>query len=359
MNKKLVMTLVSLSLVGLIWVSLRILSPTVITTRAPTVTNIKLAKPQYHDFSKTCRWFGKVNSSNHTTIIARTAGQINTINKADNSAVAVGDLLFTLGGTLIENKKNKIKQQLQLVTQQLTMAQQRIKIKQQMLAQKVITRDEMLIALDIPLQLKKEQVRLHQTLKQLTDSSQIRSTVSGIFTNRSVSVGQQIQINQLLADIIGTTQLYINATLFSQQCGHSLFGKTVTINLPSTPPINARVISVYPQMTAEGAIQLRISGNKLNSFLYPNQLVSGTILLDQHQQALAIPIQALVRDSHEQTFILLKKSQGYYRQQVDVGLHDHGWLEIINGLAPSDKVVVNGAYELFHQKFNQSYKVAD
>ena len=87
--------------------------------------------------------------------------------------------------------------------------------------------------------------------------------------------------------------------------------------------------------------------------------MAGTIILAAHENALAVPQAAVVRDEEERAYVFLQNRSGYRRQPVKTGIVASGWIEITSGLKAGDEVVVQGAYELLYQDFNKIYKVAD
>ena len=360
MNKKLLLICVIVGLIAAVWFSLSVAnhsSPT--SSSASIASDVTISTPQQHDFAKTCRWFGRVNSTNQTSVISQLAGTISQITVADNQPVVAGEILFTLGGAWFTNNQQSINKQLKLITQRIDIAQQQLKIKRTMLKEKLVNRAQLLSTLDSLLSLQNQQQQLIHSQQQLLEASHIRAGSNGVFTGRKVSVGQRVQKDQSLANIIGTKQRYIQATLYTQQCGAILLGKQATITLDSTQPTLAKVTHVLPQLTNEGATVVWLNASPLPATLKPGELVTGQILLLEHKHALAVPLSALMSDVHEQSFVMLKQGDRYHQQLVQTGMIDNGWQEIISGITATDKVVVEGAYELFHRNFNQSYKVAD
>ncbi len=102
-----------------------------------------------------------------------------------------------------------------------------------------------------------------------------------------------------------------------------------------------------------------IEGDDIDRQLRPWEMVSGDVVLEIHENAVAIPKGALIYDEHETPFVFVKKADGYKKQQVHTGIALNEWVEIISGITDEDSVVVQGAYELFHQDFSKVYKVAD
>jgi len=206
--------------------------------------------------------------------------------------------------------------------------------------------------------LKAELESAGQETERLQDAIHVRATIAGVFTNRKVSAGQEVQKGDDLAEIISLNHIYIAATLFPQK-GAELQGKPAIINPAEGSSISGTITCVLPQRTAEGAIAVLIEGPDLAPTLRLGQTVTGTIVLSVHKKVFAIPEDAIVRDEKERAYVFLKNSSGYRRQPIKTGIVSNGWVEIISGLTEENEVVVRGAYELFYKDFNKIYKAAD
>ena len=271
---------------------------------------------------------------------------------------------------------------------------------------------------DMVLQFKSELKILLQNKQAMENKVHVRAGFDGIFTDHRVSVGAQVQKGDKLGTIISQKNIYIRAMVFTQKNKTTLKGKKAFINLPESSSdsssgslsgdifrknqsgnqngvcvkdkkldenkfygldkisrtgrnihenlIHAGIVwgtitSVLPERTAMGADIVWIKGHYPDFALKPGQMVSGNIVLSMHKKALAVPENALVRDRNENSFVFLKNpnSSGYHRQSVKTGIISHGMAEILKGLKKDDRIVVQGAYELFYNDFNKIYKVVD
>lgn len=193
---------------------------------------------------------------------------------------------------------------------------------------------------------------------RLESAGRISAPAAGVFTRRTVNIGQDVAAGTRLAEIVDPASLRIVASFFPPPDA-PLEGKTATIRPPGGKPIAAVVTKVFPERTSTGATQVWIEGAAVNRRLRPGETVSGEITLQTRSGVLAVPSDAVVRDEHEQTFVFLKKRNTYVRQPVTTGLESAGWVEVIKGISENGEIVVQGAYGLFYRDFSTIYKVAD
>ncbi|NDY41559.1 efflux RND transporter periplasmic adaptor subunit [Dissulfurirhabdus thermomarina] len=329
------------------------------TGNLPRRDIIRNAPPERRAFAETLRWFGKVKSRNRTRVIAMETGRIVSIAARDGVPVAKGDLLFTIGGPLVDSRLEVLQNQSATLRERITLAEQMVRVKREAVSRKFAKREELTVAEDALARLKAEMESVKQAIQQLQEATHIHAMHGGVFINRKVSVGQEVQKGDDLAEIISQDSIYIAATLFPKRRDAKLETKRAVINLPEGRQIQGTVTTVLPQRTAEGATVVWIEGPDLDSALSPGQTVAGTIILSEHEKALAVPQDAIVRDDEERAYVFIKGSSGYRRQPVKTGIIAGGWVEIVSGVKAEDEVVVQGAYELFYQDFNKTYKVAD
>jgi len=323
-------------------------------------TIIKIATPQRRIFSETCRWFGKVESRNKTRIIALETGRIVSITASEGTSVAKGDLLFTIGGPLVDSRLEALRNQSAALEERIKLAEHMVKIKREAVAQQFAKYEELTSSEDALARLKAKMESVRQEIQRLQEATRLRATVRGMFTNRKVSIGQEVQKGDDLGEIISQDHIYIAATLFLPKGrGAELEKRQAVINLPEGKQVQGAITTVLPQRTAEGATVVWIEAPDLDSTLSPGQTVAGTIILAAHEKAFAVPKAAIVRDEEERAYVFLKNPSGYRRQPVKTGIVASGWIEITSGLKAGDEVVVQGAYELFYQDFNKIYKVVD
>jgi len=320
---------------------------------------IRTARPQRKDFAETAHWFGTVESRDRARLIALENGRIVSIIAEDGMPVTAGQLLLTIGGPSIDSRQKVLKSRSAALQQRMTLAERMVTIKRDAVSQQFAKYEELTVAEDALFRLKAELESAGQEIHRLQAAIHVRATVDGVFTNRQVAAGQEVQKGDALAEIIAPNHLYIAATLFPKGGERELEKKRVVIDVPGEDAIQGTISTVFPQRTAAGASAVWIEGSDVAQVLRPGQTVSGRVVFSVHDSVLAIPKNAIVRNEKEQPFVFLKDSSGYRRKPVKTGISADGWIEITSGLMEEDEVVVQGAYELFFRDFNKIYKVAD
>ncbi len=329
------------------------------TVFPPNQDIIRIAVPKLKTFSKALRWFGKVKSGYKTRIIALEAGRIISVAVKDGAAVTKGDILFTIGGPLIDSRMELLYSQSATLKKRIKLAERMVRVKREAVVKQFAKYEELASAEDALARLKAEREAVRRETQRIQKATRLHAAISGVFTNRKVSVGQEVQKGDDLAEVISQDRLYIAATLFLKGEEASLKTKTALINLPSGKQIQGSITTVLPQRTHDGAVIVWIKGPEIAAALHPGQTVTGKIILSMHKKALALPQKAIVRDDQERAYVFEEDSSGYRKQPVKTGIVADGWVEIVSGLKAGDKVVVQGAYELFYRDFNKIYKVAD
>jgi len=323
----------------------------------PVPITIETSHPQRRDFSLRLHWFGKAESKRIVKVTALSDGQITAIKPADGAHVKRGAILFNLGGLQMAHRLKALEQRVAVIEQRLALAKVMVQNKQEAVAEKIAKKEDLLAAAEHLTQLSGEQSDTKQKLAVFRDALLLRSPMDGIFTNRRVSISQEVEKGTYLADVI-STELRIIAHLFPPP-EVPLVGKTVTVQVAAGMDITGIIKKVLPERTVEGATVAWIEGSEINNTPRPGESTSGWIILEIKKKALAVPERAIVRDEREKTFIFVKTPQGYQKKEVKIGLTDGKWFEIVSGLSDEDEVVIRGAYELFYRNFAKTYKVAD
>lgn len=319
---------------------------------------IKTNRPGRRNFSLHLQWFGRVESKSSISITPLTNGKITAVKAIDGTVVKQGDVLFALGGPQVSHEVAILSQRKTALEKQVSLSRSIVELRRNAVAEKMGKREALLAAKEHLTQLSSELAAVRQKSAALEDTLLIRSPMDGIFTNRLVTIGQEVGKGMSLGNVL-SHDLHIIARLFPPD-GIALRGKRAIVQAASGVESTGTVSNILPQQSTEGATIVWIDGEDINQRLKPGESVSGWIVLENRNQVLAVPREAVVRDQQEHhTFVLLKAAQGYRQKAVKLGLADDGWVEIVSGLSGNEEVVVRGAYELFNRNFTKTYKVLD
>ncbi len=310
--------------------------------------------PRRHDFTKNYSWFGVVESKAKASIITMKTGIISSVNIEEGTFVEKGTLLFTLDAPLIESNIVSMKNKISDLEERITFIKQKTAEKNN----NNIEKENPTPARDTLPKLQDELRSAKERMQLLEKSLQINAAAQGVFTNRRVSAGQLVQKGDQLGEIISVNNLRIRATLFPPE-NTDLKDKKAMINFSNGDFIPGIISNVLPQRTSDGAAIVLIASSDSSRILYPGDTVHGIVELIKDKNALCVQQSAVVRDEQEQSYVFIKDASGYHKQNVQTGIISNNLIEIVSGLNETDKIVVQGAYELFYQDFNKIYKVAD
>jgi len=317
------------------------------------------ALPARRTFTRRIPLIGVVETQAAVTLTALTAGRVETIDAKDQTRLEKGRRVMQLGGPQVAAARAGLAAAIESLTAQVALARQSVARTQENLRTQLATRDQVAGAQEAQLRLEAQlaEARLH--LQTLNGQIDMLAPMSGTFTNRRVSVGQEVSAGEVVGEIVDSGRLRVAASLFAPP-GMELQGREATLRLREDRTLSGEVRQVLPQASSTGALTVWIEGPQIDAQLRPGQTVGGEIVVESRPESLALPASAIVYDSREQPLVFVAGKDGAYEPLgIRVGLEQDGWVEVLSGLQQDHVVVTRGAYELFYRKFNQQFKVQD
>jgi RND family efflux transporter MFP subunit len=319
---------------------------------------ITTALPALRTFTLRVPWIGTVETRASVELTALVAGRVEVINAEDQCQLEKGQRVMRLGGPQIEEVRAKLTAEMESLGSQIDLARQTVERLKQSLKTRLTTKDQMAAAQDTQVRLETQMREARLSMKTLENQISICAPMNGIFTNRRVSVGQDVNAGQVVGEIIDTGRLRIAASLFPPR-GIELQGKEATIRLSENQTLIGLVQRILPGALSTGAVTVWIEGPLIDAQLRPGQMVGGDIVVKVKPDTLAVPEAAIVYDSQEHPYLFVGKDSSYEPLSIQVGLEQDGWVEVLSGLKQDQLVVTQGAYELFYRQFNEQFKVQD
>jgi RND family efflux transporter MFP subunit len=328
------------------------------TSSAAAAALITTARPQIRTFTQIVPWIGAVESRASVELTAPMAGRVALIAAGDQDRIEKGRLVMRLGGPKVEGDRAEVAAEIQSLGSQLRLARQTVERLERSLKTQLATRDQVAQARERQIGMETRLRKARLTLEALNGQIRIRAPISGIFTNRRVSPGQNVTAGQVLGDIIDTGRLRIAASIFPPP-GIQLEGRQAAIELDARQVLTGFVSRVLPQASSSGAVRLWIQGPQIDSQLRPGQTAEGTLAVNAASDALAVPQSAIVYDAQEHPLLFVRQKGTYAVQPIRLGMMQDDWVQVLAGLRQDQSVVVQGAYELYYRHFNDQFKVED
>lgn len=260
-------------------------------------------------------------------------GAITTILVHEGDAVKDGDTLVRMDDRLLRadlNKATANRKQAEQDVARLTKLRQR----------KLVAEDEMLragTALDVA-------VAEEQSLATRLGYTRVQAPISGLISERQVEPGDVIPKYTHLLTIIDNSKLLTEVTVSELLMPELRIDEPVSVQIDALPgqTFMGRILRIHPALdatTRRGKIEVIL--DQPPAAAQPGQLcrvsLSGTA-----QQRLTVPFNALRRDEQGEHVFVIDADNRAQRRAVRTGLRIADSVEILDGLAIGEQVIVRG-----------------
>ncbi|SKA46938.1 membrane fusion protein, Cu(I)/Ag(I) efflux system [Chitinophaga eiseniae] len=195
-------------------------------------------------------------------------------------------------------------------------------------------------------------------IQQLLQSQKVNpyvtypATQSGIVSELSVTEGQYVAEGGPVMRLEGYQQLWVEADLYPAEAEAVKPGQTVKVMVAGweQEPQQMTVQFINPALQSGSQLmQLRGTIPNPDNRWQPGQQASILLPVKSKNDVLALPVDAVIRDG-KGTHVWIEKSKGKFEpRMVTTGMENYDAVEIADGLAAGDKVVVTGAYLLYSE----------
>lgn len=173
------------------------------------------------------------------------------------------------------------------------------------------------------------------------------SPIEGTIVNLNIKVGEEILLTEIVARVADTDNLQFSAEVDESDIGLIKIGQSTTIYLEAFP--GDEIESSVNSLGFEGVLSSTQSTVFEVIFeIIPNdKYILGMngdvqIITQKNDNVLLIPIEALF----DEDIVWLKTNGKYMKTDVDVGIQNDVFAEILRGLDEGSEVVISGFNEL-------------
>ena len=174
----------------------------------------------------------------------------------------------------------------------------------------------------------------------------IKSPAAGYVIGKHVVEGDHVQAGQLLYEIAGLDQVWVEAEVYEADLPYISMGQVTNVTLPYLPgqDYEGRVTHVYPYLdeaSRTGRIRVELSNPKLE--LRPGMFANVMIEVDLGAR-LQVPESAVIYTGARR-LVFLDLGEGRLRpQEVELGAKGGDYYEVIKGVREGDVVVTSGNF---------------
>ncbi len=175
----------------------------------------------------------------------------------------------------------------------------------------------------------------------------IRSPIDGVVITRNVSLGQVVDTGFVAFDISNLATIWVTAAVNQQDLSLIHQGAAADVVVSGFPDrvFHGRVAMVGDTLDPETrTIPVRIVVPNPGTKLRPGMFASAHIAEPATRDAVFVPENALQNINGMPVVFVTADGTTFQARTVDVGTRSMGKAEIVDGLKPGDRIVVNGAF---------------
>jgi cobalt-zinc-cadmium efflux system membrane fusion protein len=179
----------------------------------------------------------------------------------------------------------------------------------------------------------------------------MRAPIAGTVIERKVTLGQAVERATDAFTIADTSHVWVTLDLYEKDLFRVTVGQAVELATEARPgeTFRGRVAFIVPVIDlATRTAKVRLEFENPKGLLQAGQLVTARILAAPSQTApevLAVPRSAVERIEGK-TVVFVQSGAGFERRNVLTGSSGGERIEIREGLAPGDRIAVEGAFLL-------------
>lgn len=192
-------------------------------------------------------------------------------------------------------------------------------------------------------------------IETLTRTHKVEHTINvyahhgGVVADLMVREGMYVEPATETMTLVDLNSVWLLAEVFERQADWVEVGQQAEAQVPSMPgrTWTGTVDHVYPSLDpVTRTLKVRLRFDNPDELLKPNMFAHVSILASARPDVLTVPNEAVIRDGESERVILALGNGRFAPRTVTTGIESDGRVEIAEGLAESDEVVVSGQFLL-------------
>lgn len=186
-----------------------------------------------------------------------------------------------------------------------------------------------------------------ETERQTDRVTRVLSPISGITVSRKVGPGQYVKSDSAdpLFTIADLSTVWLVADVYEADAPLIKVGQKIEVQVAAYPneEFSAHIAYVNPSVDpVTHRVALRGVVQNPGRRLKPEMLASFRVVTNSETQSLAVPTAAIIREGDRTSVWVAQDRNRFLRRDVKIGLQQGGYVQIISGLEPGERVVSAG-----------------
>lgn len=301
--------------------------------KGPPATVVEVAVAEQGEVVRSIESVGTLQSNESVIVRPEIGGRIASINFKEGERVRKGALLFSLDDSVYRAELAEAEARIQLARRNSERATELF----QRRVGTARTRDEATAALESAL----ASVAL---AKARLDKTRLTAPFDGVTGLREVSVGDYVNPGQALVNLEDIDTIKVDFRVPEPSLRDVRVGQTIEVSLDAYPgsTFPGEVFAIDPRIDVEGrSIVLRARLSNPDGRLRPGLFARVNLVVERAPDAVLIAEQAIV-PMHETNLVFRVIDGKAVRTPVILGQRRGGMVQVIEGLAPGETVIIAG-----------------
>ncbi len=279
---------------------------------------------------------GTIVANESTEIHPEVAGRVTGIYFREGAFVSRGTLLAKLNDADLRAQLNKLSVQLKIARQNEARSAQLLKIEG-------ISRQDYEMSL---LQVNTIQADMAIVQTQLAKTS-VRAPYSGKLGLRLVSPGAYVSPQTPITTITQTSQMKIDFTVPEKYAGKLKMGQYLNFRVEGNERNYTARIAATENAVAESTRSLLVRASVVGeqAGLVPGNFAKVILNFEPDHNAIMVPTQAVIPQARGKKVYVASNGKAKF-VEVETGVRDSSYVQILSGLKPGDTVLITGLLSL-------------
>jgi HlyD family secretion protein len=180
--------------------------------------------------------------------------------------------------------------------------------------------------------------------------SKIYSPIDGVISDRPFYAGEMAGTGVTLLTVMDVSTIIARASVPVGELKSLKVGDEATITEGDGPTtVHGKVIVISPALDPNSTTaEVWVRGPNPGERLHPGATVHIAITAETIPNALVIPIAAILpsQNASEDTVLVVEADSLAHQRTIETGVREDGKVQVLNGLAPGDRVITVGGFGL-------------
>ncbi|NCU02436.1 MAG: efflux RND transporter periplasmic adaptor subunit [Chitinophagaceae bacterium] len=190
----------------------------------------------------------------------------------------------------------------------------------------------------------------------ISRSIQLHSPIDGYVSKVNVNIGKYVAPTEVLFELINPTDIHLALTVFEKDVNKLFIGQQLVAYTNTQPEKKhaADVLLIGKDLSADRSTEVHCHFDNYDKTLIPGTYMNADVEV-KNKAAWVLPEDAVVRFENKNYVFVKRAEYSFVMQEVQTGIAESGFVEIVNIDDLKDKEVVGkGAYTLLMSLKNKT-----